>query len=171
MKKINILFLFAVIISSALFTGCQKTPTMTASIDGASKNFLFRTTSKVGITDGLDGMIIVATTADEEYLALLVRGAEKGTYDLTVTLTSSAKFQCEAIYRPGGASDTTFYKGTSGSITISDIDKKHVSGSFDFQLKNSILDSDIINISSGQFTDLRYYSVALSDIAEAAFDL
>ncbi|MBN2890313.1 MAG: hypothetical protein JXL97_00465 [Bacteroidales bacterium] len=176
MKRISILtILLVAIISTTLFTGCKKLPTMSATVDGTTKNFVFRSTSKVGITDGLEGMVIIGTTGADisngEYLTLLIRGAEKGTYDLNVTITSDAKFQCEAIYRPGGENDTTVYKGTSGTITISEIDGKYISGSFSFEMTNKLLDSDKVNITNGKFEDLRYYSASLSDIADAAFDL
>ena len=82
-----------------------------------------------------------------------------------------AKFQCEAIYRPGGESDTTtIYKGKTGTITITEIDKKYVSGTFSFEMTNKLLDTDTKSITSGKFEDLRYFSASLSDIADAAFD-
>ena len=148
---------------------------MTATIDGASKNFVFRTNNKVGITDGLEGMVIIGTTGADresgEYLALLIRGADIGTYNLDIALTSSAKFQCEAIYRPKGGNDTTVYKAKSGTIVITEIDKKRVSGTFSFELVNKVLDTDVMNVTNGKFEDLRYYSTSLQDIADTAFDL
>ena len=176
MKKINVfVVLLVLVLTSTLFMGCTYHPTMTASIDGASKNFIFRSSSKVGVMEGLDGMIIIGTTGADrengEYLTLLIRGAELGTYNLNVTLSTSAKFQCEAIYRPGGGNDTTVYKAKSGTITITKIDKKRVSGTYSFELINNVLDTDVLNVTNGKFEDLRYYSASLEDIADAAFDL
>lgn len=176
MKKITVFTLLVVLVlSSSLFLGCKKLPTMTASVDGTSKNFVFRSTSKVGISDGLDGMVIIGTTGadqkDGEYLTLLIRGADIGTYDLAVQLSSSAKFQCEAIYRPNGDGDSTIYKGKSGTITITKMDSKYISGTFSFEMVNKALDTDTKSVTNGKFEDLRYFSASLSDIADAAFDL
>lgn len=174
-KIVTPAILFAVVISSTFFLGCKKTPTMSAKINGETKNFIFRSTNKVGITDGLEGIVLVATTGSGEgsgeYLTLLVRGANEGTYNLNVQISSEAKFQCEAIYRPGGETDTTTYKGTSGTINITKIDKKYISGTFSFEMRNKVSDSDVMQVTEGKFEDLRYYSTSLSDVADAAFDL
>ncbi len=172
MKK----FIFLAVLASTVLFGCKKVPTMTATVDGTAKNFIFRSTSKVGITDGLDGMVIIATTGadqkDGEYLTMLIRGADLGEYSLDATLSTSAKFQCEAIYRPGGDGDSTIYKGKTGTITITKMDGKYISGTFNFSMWNSVLyDNDVKTVTNGKFENLRYFSASLQDIADTAFDL
>jgi len=180
MKLRILLVLFIAVIFS--FNSCEKDedgniifPSMTATVDGTAKNFIFRSTSKVGITDGLDGIVIIATTGaeqkDGEYLTMLIRGAKLGEYNLDIALSSSAKFQCEAIYRPGGDGDSTIYKGKTGTITITKMDEKYISGTFDFSMVNSVLDTETKTVSNGKFENLRYFSASLQDIADVAFDL
>lgn len=167
MKKY--LFLFAVVASVFIFS-CNQVPSMTATVDGVSKNFMFRQSNKVAIPEVGDGMVILATTGadstDGEYLVLLVRGAEQGTYDLSVAL-SNGKLQCEALYRPN---DSTYYVAKSGSITITSITSKKVSGTFNLTLYNKVLESDIISITNGKFDYLRYFKADIADLADIALD-
>ncbi|MBN2663491.1 MAG: hypothetical protein JXR68_07555 [Bacteroidales bacterium] len=167
MKKY--LFLLAVVASVFIFS-CNQVPSMTATIDGVSTNFMFRQSNKVVIPEVGDGMVILATTGidstDGEYLVLLVRGADQGTYDLSTTLTNG-KLQCEAIYRPN---DTTHYVAKSGSITITSITSKKVSGTFNLTLTNKVLEADIINITNGKFDYLRYFEADIADLANIALD-
>jgi len=167
MKK----YLFVlVVLSSVLFFSCQQLPTMTATVDGTAKNFIFRQTNKVTIPEVGDGMVIIATTNEDstkgEYLAILVRGADQKTYDLSLTL-ANGKAQCAAIYRPN---DTTNYFAKSGTITITSITSKKVSGTFSFVFANKVIETEIVNITNGNFEYLRYFNADLADIAELAFD-
>ncbi len=165
MKKLfSLLFILGLILSLA---SCkEELPSMSAKIDGVQKNFVFRSTT-LGDVPGLgEGFLIIATTGSDsthgEYLALLIRGADKGTYNLDAELTNG-KFQCEALYRHS-KDDSTTYIGKTGTITITDINKrKHkVSGTFNMTMVNKLLNSDQITISDGQFTNLLYMKIDAS---------
>ncbi len=158
MKKINILLLLAVVISSTMFVSCKKVPSMTAEVDGVQKNFILRTTNKVKLKDGVEGMGLLAFTggseANSEYIAIVVRGAKNGTYDLDVNLENPV-LKCEAIYCPRDTTGT-IYKGFKGSVTITEISKKYISGKFEFQVRDKLLDPEIKRITKGEFKDLKY---------------
>lgn len=163
-------FIAIIAIASIFVFGCQQLPTMTATVGGVSKNFMFRQTSKVVIPEVGDGMVILATTGidstDGEYMAIVIRGAEQKTYDLSVTL-ANGKTQCAAIYRPN---DSTYYVAKSGSVTISSITSKKVSGSFSFEMVNKVIDTETFSVTNGKFEFLRYYEADIADLADIAID-
>ena len=159
-KLFSTLFILGLILS---LTSCKdKLPSMSAKVDGIQKNFIFRSTTLGDVPALGEGFLIIATTGSDsthgEYLALLVRGADKGSYDLDVAL--NGKYQCEALYRKR-SDDSTTYIGKTGTITITDINKrKHkVSGTFNMTMVNKLLNTDQITISEGQFTNLFYAKI------------
>ncbi len=166
MKKLLTLSFIAFIGSIIFLTSCkQDLPSMSAKFDGTQKNFIFRQTTLGDVPAIGSGFIIIGTTGadlhDGEYLTLLIRGTEEKSYDLNVALSNS-KFQCEAIYRPGGDGDTSkVYAGKTGTITITKFDEKHkkISGTFSFTLVNKVLDTDIITVSEGKFENLNYAKI------------
>ncbi len=176
MKKFKIFtLLLAVVISGSFFYGCDRDlPSMSAKIDGTDKNFIFRSSNKVTLPEVGEGMVIIGTTQakrEGEYIAILIRGTEQKTYDLNVAL-DNGKLQCEVVYRPGGeGDDSKVYTGKSGTVTITEIDDKYISGTFEFELINKVLETDVINVNSGTFENLRYFKADLSSISESAFDL
>jgi len=170
MKKYLVFtLLIAMVGSFVFFSSCKKEtlPSMSASFDGTSKNFIFRSTTRGTVPTVGEGFIIIGTTIDSQtgnYLTLLTRGVAAGTYSLDVAL-SDGKYECEAIYRPGGSGDTTkVYVGKSGSITIAEVDEenKTVSGTFSFTLVNKLLNTDVISVTNGTFENLKYINATLS---------
>lgn len=168
------MILTSLLVSTVFLNSCNKDelPSMSSKINSTTKNFIFRATTK-GDIEGIGGFAIVGTTGtdldDGEYLALLIRGIDVRTYDLTVTLSNNAKFECEAIYRPEVAEGETskVYVAKSGTITITKIDedKKKVSGTFTLTLQNKLIAEDVVTITDGKFENLLYTnaSINLSD--------
>ncbi len=170
MKKITVFLALLSIVAVFLFDSCKKEdlPSMNASFDGTSKNFLFRTSTRGSIPSVGEGFMIIGTTGadvtDGEYLTLLIRGVDVRAYNLSTTIIEG-KFECEAIYRPGGEGDTTLgvYYGKDGSISITKIDEenKKVSGSFSFTLYNKLVATDVISITNGKFENLKYINASI----------
>jgi hypothetical protein len=166
MKKLSLLTFLAVLAMFFTITSCkQDLPSMSAKFDGTQKTFVFRQTTLGEVPAIGSGFIITGTTgadlSDGEYLTLLIRGTDEKSYDLNVALSNS-KFQCEAIYRPGGDGDTSkVYAGKTGTITITEFDEKHkrISGTFTFNLVNKVLDTDIISVTEGKFENLNYIKI------------
>lgn len=161
-----LLFIGLLISSLTIFNSCKKDelPSMSCKIGGTTWLSTFRV-SVMGEIDlgGISGVLITATNgadanlADGEYFAILIRGNEVKSYDLAIAM-EGAKFQCAAVYFPNGLNTATKFIGTSGTVEITkvDTDNQKISGTFSFEMKNSITDTDTKSITTGVFNNLKY---------------
>ncbi len=156
--------LFAAI--TVILNSCNKDlPSMSCKVGDNNWVSTFRLTT-MGEVDvaGLSGILITATNtvsaSEGEYFAILLRGNSEKEYNLAVTLTTG-QLECATIYIPNAADTSATakqYIGTAGTVTITEVDtdNKTISGTFSFTMKNSLLDTESIQITEGKFENLKY---------------
>lgn len=160
MKKIKhlaLLFLAALV----LFAGCEKdeegnviVASMKAKIDGALW------TSIVRVTVHEDGYFnITGTALSGKVLNITVLGETTGTYSLA---PQSGSFQSFAIYKEDDSAaegEAGWYKSYGGGtveLTKVDTENRRISGTFSFTAKATPSATETVEITQGEFTDLKY---------------
>lgn len=120
---------------------------MGASIDGKNWASFTRLTVLTGTT-----FVITGTSVTGEVVIITIYGDALKTYEL-----KTGSMECNASYKatPTASSEDIFI-ATSGSVTLTKVDKtsRKISGKFQFAVSKLNLDSKII--SNGVFNDLEY---------------
>jgi hypothetical protein len=165
-KNVNLFYLVLLFVGLISLNSCKEDlPSMSCTLGGESWVSTFRITTmgEIDLGNGVGGYLITATNGtdtdltDGEYIAILIRGTDIKEYNLTVAL-QDGKYQCAIVYFPQGLNVGTKYIGSSGSVSITEINdaKKKISGTFSFELKNNALDTETKSIADGKFDNLKY---------------
>jgi hypothetical protein len=127
---------------------------MTATINSSEWSSISRVTVKKG-----DNFIITGTSSSGETLVITIFGTDEGTYSLSSDTASSVAVQCEAVYKETtSTSNSDAYVAYSGQVDLNDIssDNKRITGEFEFSLQKGLDTSDRVEITAGEFTNIKY---------------
>lgn len=169
MKRISIILSIAAII---VFTiSCTKetaediaplvtTASMSASVNDTAWTSITRVTK---LYSNLNTFVITGTSTSGKVIAVTIKGDQVGTYTSSASI-DSASAQVGAVWKP---STSLNYVSKGGTVNITDINtsETRISGTFNFELVNSSNLSDVFNITSGKFENVKY---SVSDSSKVA---
>lgn len=107
------------------------------------------------------GFTITGTSLLGESLAITIKGATAGTYNLSPNL-GSLSGECLCVYSTSMLPSANYYTSTEGTVNLTEVDStnKTISGSFSFTAYNLTLGT--IAITNGTFSKLSYTEQGLN---------
>ena len=170
MKKYYIII--SIIMFGIIATSCTKEnaeeiaplitqASMSANIDDTTWTTITRVTKHY---TGLHTFVITGTSTSGRVLAITVKGETTGTYTSSTDINDPSA-QVGAVWKP---SSSVNYVSKSGTVTFSEINSSDskLTGTYSFEMVNTNDITDVINIESGKFDNIKF---SVSDSTKATF--
>ncbi len=160
-------FAFGIFAATFLFYSCSKDSvtevlgSASAKIDGAAwqASMVGSAAAKVGDSSIVITLVKVVTSSDNEKIILTAKGIATGTYELKPPTISGGTGTYKALFtyqKSTSSQDSTnnIFVGKSGTVTISKIDGKKISGTFQFTGYSGLTTSK--QFTEGKFDNITY---------------
>jgi hypothetical protein len=145
-KRLMVLLLIAGSVLSSCSKDSDSATKMGATIEGASWSPSLR------VTNLTNDYFIITGTATNGVLVVTIKGTAVGDYNLSLTEQKTAA----TFKKSMTASGDDVYASATGKVSLTKVDtaNKKISGTFQFTLTNTSLQT--ISITSGTFNDLSF---------------